>query len=442
MRILQITHQYPPDFTGGVELYTQSLANQLVELGHQVAIFTRRNEEGDGMTPLQQDDVPYPHVYSVHHGNMSDAKRFTVTYGDSVITRHFTRLLEHFQPDVVHIQHLMGMPHQIVEEIRRRGIPYVSSLHDYWSFCSNANLLTNYSNERCAGPKAHLNCTRCFIARATAEPQMRAIKPLLAGASPLIWGGLTYRRHLTNQILMGAGAIVVSSQFVRNWYSKQGIPAKRIRVLPIGIEKEEQLTHSPYTISVNGSIGGTHNAGPIRFLYIGGVARIKGVHTVVEAFASLPASVKAQAELWIVGDTNHDPDYVARLQAYDQQSITFFGRQPREVVRQKMNESHVVLVPSLCDETFNLVAHEGILADRPIFVADVGALTDLVRDGENGRLLPPGDIAAWQTAMEAVVVDPPQLLGLQPTQSSWLPRMVGQTEHAEEMLRVYREISE
>lgn len=441
MRILLITHQYPPEYTGGVELYTQSLANQLVQLGHQVAIFTRRNEAGDGMTPLQDDDAPYPHVYAVHHGHMSDAKRFTITYGDGVITSHFVRLLEHFQPEVVHLQHLMGMPHQIVEEIRRRGVPYVSSLHDYWSFCANANLLTNYSNERCAGPKAHLNCTRCFIARATAEPQMKAAKPLLAAASPLIWGGLTYRRYLTNQIIMGAGAVVVSSNFVRNWYKKEGIPAERIQVLPIGIEKEEELTPIPYAIPVDGPMTETDSARPIRFLYIGGIARIKGVHTVVEAFASLPASLKAKAALWIVGDTTNDPEYVTRLQAYEQQSITFFGRQPREVVRQKMNDSHVVLVPSLCDETYNLVAHEGLLADRPIFVASVGALTDLVRDGQNGRLLPPGDVAAWQTAMEEVIVDSPRLLRLQPTQSSWLPRIVGLREHAEEMIRVYREIS-
>ncbi|HEY1408655.1 MAG TPA: hypothetical protein VF434_06930 [Promineifilum sp.] len=38
MRILHITHQYPPDHVGGTELYTQSLARNQSAAGHQVSI--------------------------------------------------------------------------------------------------------------------------------------------------------------------------------------------------------------------------------------------------------------------------------------------------------------------------------------------------------------------------------------------------------------------
>ena len=47
------------------------------------------------------------------------------------------------QDDIVHIQHLMGIPVSVVTQIRERSIPTVITLHDYWYGCANAQLLTN-----------------------------------------------------------------------------------------------------------------------------------------------------------------------------------------------------------------------------------------------------------------------------------------------------------
>ena len=88
------------------------------------------------------------------------------TFGDATIERLFERALDDFRPDLVHVQHLMGFPVQLLHLLRQRRIPYVVTLHDYWWICANAQLLTNYGQQICDGPRLWLNCGRCALARA------------------------------------------------------------------------------------------------------------------------------------------------------------------------------------------------------------------------------------------------------------------------------------
>jgi hypothetical protein len=46
MRVLLVSHRFPPDDVGGVERYTQDLAAELVRVGDSVTIVTRRSERG------------------------------------------------------------------------------------------------------------------------------------------------------------------------------------------------------------------------------------------------------------------------------------------------------------------------------------------------------------------------------------------------------------
>src|SRR6185436_4789239 len=56
--------------------------------------------------------------------------------------------------------------------------------------------------------------------------------------------------------------------------------------------------------------------------------------------------------------------------------------------------SRCVVVPSQSYETFGLSALEAFAQSRAVLASRIGALPELVRDGENGFLVPPGDAAA------------------------------------------------
>ena len=56
MKILHLVHQYLPDFIGGTELYTQQLAQQLAQRGHQNEIVFRRDGDSAKLEHWQERD--------------------------------------------------------------------------------------------------------------------------------------------------------------------------------------------------------------------------------------------------------------------------------------------------------------------------------------------------------------------------------------------------
>ena len=57
-------------------------------------------------------------------------------------------------------------------------------------------------------------------------------------------------------------------------------------------------------------------------------------------------------------------------------------------------------------ESFGMVALEAMACGRPVIAAANGALPEVVRDGETGRLYPPGDPAALAAVMRDYAADP------------------------------------
>ena len=421
MRILHLVHQYPPEFVGGTELYTQALAAAQVQMGHQVALFHPSTApEGSAPagvppTPIQprtgEDGV---RVYGVPLGARGRTAVFAATFHQPALSRALAAVLAAERPDLVHVQHLMGLPAGLVTQIRAAGIPYVVTLHDYWYPCANAQLVTNYDGTVCAGPRAWVNCGRCALARAGHD------WPWLApGLAPL----LAYRAARLRRVLAGAAAIIAPTQFVRQTYGALGLPVARLvvvghgLVLPAGYVPPKREAARP---------------GMLHVVYLGSVAWQKGVHVLVAAVNQLPHE---GVRLTIYGRLDDFPDYVADLRARaTHPGIRFAGRIDRAALWAALAQADVLAVPSLWYETAALVIQEGFAAGLPVVAADLGALTERVRDGVDGLLLPAGDAAAWRDALRRLR-DTPGLLdqlrtNIQPVRTI--------AEHVSEIERVYR----
>ncbi|OQX65105.1 MAG: hypothetical protein B5M51_01705 [Anaerolinea sp. 4484_236] len=381
MRILHLLHQYLPDYVGGTELYTQAIAQGLAKRGHQVGIFYRRSAQGVGVSARTEGAV---RVWAAWDGVVTPQRRFWATFRrESSLNSAFERVLDEMRPDLIHLQHLMGLPVRLLSAIRQRDIPFVVTLHDYWWVCANAQLLTNYSHEICEGPQVYINCARCALARA-GHSQIWLLWPplmiLLAG-----------RNLLLRRILYKAELLIVPSNFVRDWYLLHGAPANRITVLPHGIE-----------LPVKRSRREVSGVQPVQFAYIGGLSWQKGVHVVVEAFRGM----QGNAELWIAGDEVANPGYVRQLQADPVPNIHFLGRLTHAQVWDKLAQVDVLLVPSLWYETFSLIVREAFALGVPVIAAAHGALAEAVTDGVDGLLVPPGDVLAWRTAIQRIIRKP------------------------------------
>ena len=331
--------------------------------------------------------MPGVTVWAAWSGVASPTRRFLATFGDTPIERAFGRVLDESRPDLVHVQHMMGLPAALLDTLHRRRIPTVITLHDYWWVCANAQLVTNYDQSICAGPRRDwFNCSRCALARGGAD----ALRVAAPGVSPL----LAVRERILRSGLERAARIIAPTEFVKTWYAAHGLRDAPVAVLPHGIEP-----------SVN--VGAQEARDPsglmhARFAYIGGLTWQKGVHVLIEAFNRLPAG----SELWIAGDESADPAYAASLRSNAGPGVRFFSALTHAQVWDMLGQVDAVAVPSLWYETFSLIAHEAFAAGCPVIASGLGALAEVVRDGVDGLSAPPGDVDAWADALRRMSDSP------------------------------------
>jgi glycosyltransferase involved in cell wall biosynthesis len=388
MRILHLLHQYLPEKVGGTELYTGMLARFQAADGHRVAIFTPATADDHFPEPTIEEGV---RVYRAPTGPRSAADTFRSTFRHPALARAFGTVLVQEQPDLVHIQHLMGVPTGVVGQLRRAGIPWLVTLHDYWYLCANGQLITNDTQAICDGPAAWINCGRCALARA-GRPELWPLAPALAP----VFG---WRHHQLRQILGGARAIVAPTRFVAEAYRRTGFDSTRLHHIPHGISWPDPL---PPRTSPPG--------GPLRIISVGSLAWQKGLHTLVEAVNGLSADT---VTLHLYGDPATFPDYSATLQRSARHpAIHFGGRIGRDALWQELVNADVGVLPTLWYEVSPLVIDEMFAAGLPIVASRIGAMPEKIADGTNGLLFPPGDVAALRQILATLAGDPALLARL------------------------------
>jgi len=417
MRVLHIVHQYPPDHIGGTELYTQAMARRQARAGFPVAVFTPASGQEE---PLMVTDEAGVRVYRARTGGGRTAA-FLRTWASGSLAEAFEQALKREQPDIVHVQHLMGMPTTIIDIIRARGIPYLITLHDYWYGCANAQLLTNYDQALCRGPnELFTNCAHCALARAGLEQ--------LAPAAPLVAPLMARRNRILMRVYSGAAAVLASTPFVREAYRTMGLPIDKIRLLPLGVDGSED--------DFEAARNARHRTpdGLFRIGYIGGLSRQKGVHVLIAAANSLPE----RAELLIYGDMTAFPDYVAELQqATLHPRIRFMGSLPRASLWPALGALDVLVVPTLWYETYSLIIQEAFAAGVPVVASRVGVIPDAIKDGAGGRLFPLGDTAALHSILLEYMERPDRLAALRAS----IPPVTTMDDHAEQLSAIYREFT-
>ncbi len=418
MRILHLVHQYMPEYVGGTELYTRWLAEGLSGRGHQNSVFYRI--PGGDECLFTRADAQGVRVWAAGSGEVTPRRRFLATFGDAYLLTAFRETLAKENPDIVHLQHLMGLPVSLVDELARRKIPYVVTLHDYWWVCANAQLITNYDQSVCDGPRAYWNCARCALARAE--------KPKWFPALPPLAGALARRNSLLRRVLAGAAKIIAPTRFVADWHVRRGVLAKKMLVIPHGLPLPKSFS------AVSGQPFDRLRTGgaAVKFAYIGGLSWQKGVHILIEAFNGLPGNV----ELWIIGDEAADPDYVAALKQSAPGRVRFWGKLSREAVWQTLAQVDVAVTPALWYESFSFIVSEAFAAGVPVIASRIGALAERVTDGVNGLLTPPGDAEALRRALRRFVDEP----DLRTQLRRGIPPVKGIEEYIAEMENLYRAI--
>src|SRR3972149_12314365 len=393
MNILLVVHDFLPKHMAGTEIYTYNLARTLKDSGHEVSVYTR--EHGYFEEKLKEEDTQYEgiKVKTVYFNSLNKRlkllRKFYLDFYNPFLEKHFNEHLDKTKPDIIHIQHLKGLSASFISVARKRKIPTILTLHDYWFMCSTIQLLTT-SSKRCSGPLYGLKCPRCLIP--TLNPL--TVWGLYPFHSVLFFIRTNYLRRLLNKVDL----IISPSNFLRKKFIEHGI-------------SEEKIIFSDYGMNTNLSKlykGISNNDNKLRFTFIGSITPHKGVHVLIDAFNKL---TDRSAELRVYGDSSYAPDYYERLKLMaTNSSIKFVGSFDNNRVYEILAETDVLVVPSIWYENSPLTIHEAAIAGVPVITSNIGGMAELIERMKNGLLFQVEDASDLHKKMK-LLIDNPRLIG-------------------------------
>lgn len=148
LNILNVVHYFLPNHLAGTEVLTYNLSKEFQKRGHSVSVFCsepdklRYNLYGKGGF---YEDLQVFRVFN----DYSHVKNFLDIYENERIDSHFGTYLDRVKPDVVHFHHLSGLSFGMIDECKKRDIPILYSMHDFWLMCPQGQRRNNCDKSLC-----------------------------------------------------------------------------------------------------------------------------------------------------------------------------------------------------------------------------------------------------------------------------------------------------
>jgi len=393
MKILFVIHDFLPQHQAGAEIYTYLLAKELSKR-HEVCLF---------FTELS----PRPLSYKTTKRFYNDLQCVEIfrpfkidllgePYNDTRMEQLFETVLNEFQPDILHVQHLLYHSFRYPEIAKRHNIPTIFTLHDYWLTCPRWGQRLRSNLDICHTIN-QTECAECLHEKPTDATglSIRSLfhlfrqKSSKSRTSTSRLNSLKNRNDHIRSLIENVALFTAPSSFLRKEFVKSGIPGKKIIFSDNGFDttnfKKRNHTDAPL----------------VRFGFIGTLCEHKGVHVLIEAFNKIPAKT---AQLHIYGNLDWFPEYNSKLrQMATAPSIFFEGIVPNNEIATTLSAIDVLVVPSIWLENSPLTIHEAFMADVPVITSNIGGMADLVTDGVNGLLFDVGDSGELTEAMLKII---------------------------------------
>lgn len=183
-----------------------------------------------------------------------------------------------------------------------------------------------------------------------------------------------------------ASAVVVPSRYLAEIAAGWGLDSQALTVLP-----------NPAPAVVPPSVPRE----PGLLVFAGRLVRQKNVTLALEALAQLP-----QARLELLGDGPDRGELERRAAELGLHGrVVFRGSQPREQVLRALARAQAAVLPSDW-ENLPHAAVEALALGTPVIATPVGGVPEVVEDGVNGLLFPPGASARLADAVRRLLDDP------------------------------------
>jgi phosphatidylinositol alpha-mannosyltransferase len=170
----------------------------------------------------------------------------------------------------------------------------------------------------------------------------------------------------------------------------------------------------------------------LRIVFVGQAVERKGLPLLLRAFEALRDHIPT--ELTVIGPTAEE---LAPLML-DDRDVRALGKVDDDRKREEMERADVLCAPSLRGESFGMVLTEAFAAGTPVIASDIAGYRDVVRNGRDGVLVPPGDAQALAEALRDFYDEPDRRVSMSRAAAADVDRFAWPVV-AEQVMAAYQE---
>lgn len=380
MKILILQDDFPPYENGGAGVIAGLIAKGFVARGLDVYVITtidKRELEGK----FYEDGMTIYRIYSNYH----ERWRSYLSIYNFLIMRKIKKLIQDINPDVVHAHnihyhlsyHCLSIARKITDRV------YLTT-HDIMSFYPGT--FTEFIN------KDDLFCPTSFNYKVSFMVLLKAFRKRF---NP-------FRNVLIRYYLSKVKKIVTVSETLKEALGQNGI--KNCVTIYNGIDFEKWGNLSEKDVNDFKSAFGL--GGKEVILFGGRLSGPKGGYIIIEALARV-AKERSDILLVVFGKKGSYIDKMLNrakeLKVDDK--IIFTGWSGEEVLKKYYSIADVVVVPSVCFDSFPTVNLQALASKKPVIATCFGGSRELIRDNVNGFIVNPFNVEKLASLVKRLLAD-------------------------------------
>ncbi len=347
LEFLFLTTFYPPYSFGGDGMCVYRLAHALGDAGHHVDV--AHCVDAYHLLHPGCPEIPFAEHPNVTRHELRSRWKWlsplaTQQTGRPWLKQQRLRELFDSKPyDAVHYHNvsLLGAQALAMAPTRRAAVRLYTA-HEHWLVCP-MHVLWKYTGRPCDKPE----CLKCAIA-GRRPPQFWRYTGLLERSA----------RHV-DQFLS-------PSRFTARMHAERGFP-RPLLPFPYFTSRVDEDWRDPAPRPQERPY----------FLFVGRLELIKGLHTVIPLWESMP-----DCDLLVAGTGTYEGEL--RRAAAGNPRVEFLGPLSQRELGPLYYHALACIVPSVTYETFGLVSIEAFARKTPVIVRDLGALPEIVEDSGGG----------------------------------------------------------
>jgi glycosyltransferase involved in cell wall biosynthesis len=206
--------------------------------------------------------------------------------------------------------------------------------------------------------------------------------------------------RMVARLLLSAPALLLcqGEQWQRFFVTELGLEASRCPILDNWVATAPLLRIGRERHADSGA--------PLRIVFLGCLEKFKGIYDLLGALVALHADPRMpRFELALAGDGSERRAAEEFVRQRGLESVvTFLGWVRGDDKLRLLASSSVFVLPSHTEGLPNAMI-EAMAAALPVVVTPVGSIPDVIRDGMNGRIVPPKDPVALAQALGELIRD-------------------------------------